>query len=68
MDAVKEKEVTKSYYDAHDVSIMLGIGLRKAYYIIADLNSELEKQGCIVIQGKVNKRYFQARWNGKNTE
>ena len=35
LDAVKEKEVTKSYYDAHDVSIMLGIGLRKAYYIIA---------------------------------
>ena len=27
MEAVKEKEVTKSYYDAHDVSIMLGIGL-----------------------------------------
>ena len=68
MDAVKEMEVTKSYYDAHDVSIMLGIGLRKAYYIIAELNAELAKQGCFVIQGKVNKRYFETKWNGKNSE
>ena len=65
MEAVKEMEVTKSYYDAHDVGVMLGVGTRKAYYIIAELNEELAKKGAFVISGKVNKSYFQSRWNGE---
>ena len=67
MEAIKEMEVTKSYYDAHDLEVLLGVSRRKAYYLISQLNTELEKQGCFVIKGKVNKNYFQSRWNAKNT-
>ena len=60
-----EMEVTKSYYDANDITVMLGVSTRKAYYIISQMNKELEKSGAFTVAGKVNKHYFQKRWNGQ---
>ena len=64
MEAVKEMEITKSYLDYQDLMTILGCSKRKAYNVIAMLNSELERQGAFYIAGKVNKAYFFSRWNG----
>ncbi len=64
MENVKDFEITKSYFDVNDVETILGVSRRKAYYIIANLNKELEKSGAFVIPGKVNSSYFVSRWNG----
>ena len=64
MDAVANTEVTKSYLSADDVMEITGCSKRKAYYIIASLNKELEQRGAFYLTGKVNKAYFMKRWNG----
>lgn len=38
----------------------------KAYAIIRSLNVELKEQGFYVLQGKVNKDYFEKRFYGKD--
>lgn len=68
MENVKEFEIAKSYFDVSDVETILGVSRRKAYYIIANLNKELEKSGAFVIPGKVNSSYFVSRWNGEKTK
>ena len=65
MENAKNFEITKSYFDVNDVETILGVSRRKAYYIIANLNKELEKGGAFVIPGKVNSSYFVSRWNGE---
>ena len=35
-----------------------------AYKLIRKLNQELEKEGFLVIAGKVPRRYFEKRWYG----
>lgn len=65
MENVKDFEITKSYFDVNDVETILGVSKRKAYYIIANLNKELEKSGAFIIPGKVNSNYFVSRWNGE---
>lgn len=64
MGTITENEVTKSYMDAQDVCEMLGCSKRKAYYIIATLNKELQEKGAFFLTGKVNRAYFLKRWNG----
>ena len=46
------------YYSADDVQELLGVGRSKAYGLIRDMNSELQKMDYIVIPGKVPKKYF----------
>lgn len=65
MLAVADKEITKSYLTAQDVMEITGCSKRKAYYIIASLNKELEQRGAFYLTGKVNKAYFMKRWNGQ---
>jgi predicted DNA-binding transcriptional regulator AlpA len=43
---------------ANDVSQILQISRTSAYRIIKSINDELEKQGKIVIKGRVSARYF----------
>lgn len=64
MGTVVSAEVTKSYLSADDVMEITGCSKRKAYYIIASLNKELEQRGAFYLTGKVNKAYFMKRWNG----
>lgn len=54
----------KIYYDATEISEMLGISKATAYGIIKRLNEELEKAGYITISGKVSRTYFGERWYG----
>lgn len=48
----------KLFMDVNTVAEVLGVSNAKAYQIIRTLNSELREQGYIVVQGKVNTKYF----------
>lgn len=58
------KTDTKIYITASELAEMLGMSAGHAYKIIRRLNKELEKDGYIVVAGKVPKRYFEKRWFG----
>ena len=52
------------YYTADEVAEMVGVGRTTAYGIIKKLNKELEKNGYLVIGGKLPKEYFDAKYFG----
>ena len=54
----------KIYITASELAEMLGVSVGHAYKIIRKLNLELEKNGFLVIAGKVPRRYFEKRWYG----
>ena len=54
----------KIYYSAKDISDMLDVSVSKAYGLIKIMNQELEKEGYLVISGKVPIAYFKKRWYG----
>ena len=58
----------KIYITARERSDMLGVSMGYAYKIIRKLNKELDKDGFIVIAGKVPKGYFEKRWFGYNAK
>ena len=58
----KENEKTKAYYNAQEISDMLGVSLGHSYKIIRSLNNELTEQGYMTISGKIAKNYFEKRY------
>jgi len=50
---------------AKDVQKILQVSQAKAYEIIRSLNAELKEKGFYVLQGKINKDYFEERFYGK---
>lgn len=52
--------------NAKDVQKILKVSQAKAYEIIRNLNDELKAKGFYVLQGKVNKDYFEERFYGGN--
>lgn len=50
---------TAKMLDVGQVKDCLGVSKATAYKIIRQLNGELKKSGCKVVQGRVNKRYFE---------
>ena len=54
----------KIYITASELAEMLGVSVGHAYKIIRKFNQELEKNGFLVIAGKVPRRYFEKRWYG----
>ena len=50
--------VTKKLLGATDVCEILGVSRSTAYRIIKQLNDRLEKQGKIIVSGKISARYF----------
>lgn len=58
----------KIYITARELSDMLGVSMGYAYKIIRKLNKELDKDGFIVIAGKVPKGDFEKRWFGYNAK
>lgn len=61
------KKENKIYFTAAELSVMLGVSSGHAYKIIRKMNEELQKEGYIVIAGKVPTRYFEKRWYGYNS-
>lgn len=58
---MKENIATFRFYTIKDVSNMLGISQSSAQRMIRELNAELEKQGYIVLAGKIGKTYFDSK-------
>ena len=54
------EENNKIYITANELAEMLDVSVGHAY----KLNQELEKEGFLVIAGKVPRRYFEKRWYG----
>lgn len=52
------------YYTASEVKEMLGISRGHAYKIVKKLNDELERQGFIVVAGRVPKKFFAEHFYG----
>ena len=51
------------FYSVGDVMVMLDYSKSKSYKIIAELNKELKAQGILTRDGKISKRYFNARYD-----
>ncbi|WP_051910430.1 MerR family transcriptional regulator [Carnobacterium pleistocenium] len=49
------------FYAAEDVAEILGVSKAKAYKVIKELNTELSKNGKIVIAGKISRKYFEEK-------
>ena len=47
---------------AKDVQKILQVSQAKAYEIIRSLNAELKEKGFYVLQGQINKDYFEERF------
>ena len=58
------EENNKIQITANELAEMLGVSVGHAYKLIRKLNQELEKEGFLVIAGKVSRRYFEKRWYG----
>ncbi len=48
--------------DATEVAEQLGTSKAYAYKAIRKLNAELAKKGCLIVQGKVSRMYFEGRY------
>lgn len=53
--------MTKQFYSAEEVGIILGMSKPYAYKLIRRLNAELESRGLVTVPGKINKTYFDSR-------
>lgn len=51
------------YYSVNDVMKICGVGRNKAYEIIRKVNSEMERNGFITVDKKVNKNFFESKIN-----
>lgn len=47
---------------ATEVAEQLGTSKAYAYKVIRKLNAELAQKGCLIVQGKVSRRYFEERY------
>ncbi|MGL5203096.1 transcriptional regulator [Cetobacterium sp.] len=51
----------EKFYTAKDVAKMIKMSEMSAYRLIRKMNADLEKEGKIVIKGKISKRYFEEK-------
>ena len=58
----------KVYYSAKDIVDMLDISKASAYKLIRQMNNELQSSGYIILQGKVQRAYFNQKWYGLNSK
>lgn len=56
-----QENVPSKFLRANDVAEILQISRTTAYRIIKRINDDLERQGKIVISGRVSERYFNER-------
>ena len=56
------------YMRVQEVAQELGVSTAHAYKVIRRLNSELEQQGYIVLQGRVDRRYFHEKMYATKAE
>lgn len=54
----------KMFMKADEVAQVLEVSVPYAYKLIRKMNRELEERGCMVIAGRVDRRYFYERFYG----
>ncbi len=55
---------SKLFISAKEVARELEVSDSFAYRLVRKLNDELEKQGFVVVKGKINRKYFEERVYG----
>lgn len=58
----------KIYYNAEDISQMLGVSMGKSYKILREMNRDLASRGFLTIAGKIPVEYFREKWYGAAKE
>lgn len=58
----------KVFMRVNEVAEALDISAPYAYKLIRKLNEELKKKGCIVIAGRIDRRYFYEKFYGSQAE
>ena len=58
----------KIYYNAEDISKMLGVSMGKSYKILREMNRDLADRGFLTIAGKIPVEYFREKWYGAAKE
>lgn len=53
-----------TFISVAEIQKVLDVSEAKAYRIVRSLNSELKKNGFLVLQGKVSRQYFNERFYG----
>lgn len=48
-----------------EVAEELGVSVAYAYKLIRSMNEELKKKGCIVIAGRIDRKFFYEKFYGK---
>ena len=51
----------KIYYNAEDISKMLGVSMGKSYKILREMNRDLSGRGFLTIAGKIPVEYFREK-------
>lgn len=55
---------TTTFISVAEIQKVLDVSEAKEYRIVRSLNSELKKNGFLVLQGKVSRQYFNERFYG----
>ena len=55
---------SKLFISAKEVAKELEVSDSFAYRLVRKLNDELEKQGFVVVKGKISRKYFEERVYG----
>ena len=55
---------TSAFISVAEIQKVLEVSESKAYRIVRSLNSELKKEGFLVLPGKVSRQYFNERFYG----
>ena len=53
---------TSAFISVAEIQKVLEVSESKAYRILRSLNSELKKEGFLVLPGKVSRQYFNERF------
>lgn len=56
------------FMKAAEVAEVLGVSKAYAYKLIARMNEELKKQGCITIAGRVDRKFFYDKFYGTRSD
>lgn len=58
----------KMFMRVNEVAEVLDVSEPYAYKIIRKLNEELKQKGCIVIAGRIDRRFFYEKFHGSTTK
>ena len=58
----------KMFMRVDEVGETLDVSIPYAYKLIRKLNEELEKKGCITINGRIDRKYFYEKFYNTNTK